>query len=144
MSRVLGIDHGTRRIGVAIADVETALAFERPALRAGSRARDVEAVAELARAEGATTVVLGVPLDESGMENDQSGPARAFGAALVEHGLEVVFVNERLTSAEAQRQLQQAGRFPDARSGELDSAAARLILQEFLDRRLGAPHTEDR
>jgi putative Holliday junction resolvase len=139
----LGIDHGTRRIGVAVGDIETALAFERPALRAGSRARDVEAVAALARTEGATTVVLGLPLDESGRENDQSGPARAFGAALAESGLEVVYVNERLTSAEAQRQLHQAGRKPSPKSGELDSAAARLILQEFLDRRIGAPRTEE-
>ena len=140
---MLGIDHGTRRIGVAVADVETALAFERPALRAGSRARDVAAVAELARTEGATTVVLGLPLDESGLENDQSAPARAFGAALAERGLEVVYVNERLTSVEAQRQLQQAGRQPRPKSGELDSAAARLILQEFLDLRIGAPRIEE-
>ena len=140
---MLGIDHGTRRIGVAVADSETALAFERPALRAGSRAADVAAVAELARTEGATTVVLGLPLDESGLENDQSAPARAFGDALAERGLDVVYVNERLTSVEAQRQLNEAGRRPNAKSGELDSAAARLILQEFLDRRIGAPRIEE-
>lgn len=141
---MLGIDHGTRRIGVAVGDTETAMAFERPALRAGARDADAAAVADLARSEGVSTIVLGIPLDAVGAENEQAGPARRFGEALAARGLTVVYQDERLTSNEAYRQLQDAGRKPNPKSGELDSAAARLILQEFLNRRAGAPRTEER
>ena len=133
MSALIGLDHGSRRIGVAVGSEETSLAFARPALHRRNLTADLAEIATLARAEGATRVVLGLPRNMDGSEGAQAAAARAFGAELVGIGLEVVFVDERLTSWEAGERLAAEGRRPGRASGERDSAAARLILQEYLD-----------
>jgi putative pre-16S rRNA nuclease len=138
VSAVIGLDHGSRRIGVAVGDEETGQAFPRPAVVRRNAAADLVTIAELAQAEGATHVVLGLPRNMDGSEGSQAALARAFGAQLSSIGLEVAFVDERLTSWEAGERLTAAGRRPQRRSGEKDSAAACLILQEWLDRR--RPH----
>jgi len=136
MSAVIGLDHGSRRIGVAIGDEETGQAFARPALQRRNAAVDLDLVADLARAEGASTVVVGLPRNMDGSEGSQARAARAFGASLTQRGLDVIFVDERLTSWEAGERLAAEGRRPRRVSGERDSAAARLILQEYLDARV--------
>jgi putative Holliday junction resolvase len=135
MTAVIGLDHGSRRIGVAVGNEETGQAFPRPAVLRRKLSADIEQIAALARAEGATRVVLGLPRNMDGSEGGQAAQARAFGEQLTAIGLEVVFVDERLTSWQAGEQLAAAGRRPERGSGEKDSAAARLILQEWLDRR---------
>jgi putative pre-16S rRNA nuclease len=138
MSRLLGIDHGRRRIGIAVADSETRVAFARPAvLRAG--AAGVAAVVALARDEGVDLVVVGLPRNMDGSEGPQAAVARAFGEALVGTGLPVTYVDERLTSWEAGQRLGSAAHRPSRASGELDSAAARLILQDYLDAGTAGP-----
>ena len=135
MGAVIGLDHGSRRIGVAVGDDETRQAFPRPALQRRSVATDVQRIAGLARDEGTTRIVLGLPRTMDGSEGTQAAAARAFGEELAAIGLGVDYVDERLTSWQAGEQLSAAGRRPDRRSGEKDSAAACLILQEWLDRR---------
>ena len=139
MSAVIGLDHGSRRIGVAVGSLETGQAFARPALQRTSQSADLESLADLARAEGATLVVVGLPRNMDGSEGPQAAAARAFGVQLLALGLEVAYVNERLTSWQAGERLASEGRRPSRRSGERDSAAARLILQEYLDAR-ATPH----
>ena len=135
MSVVIGLDHGSRRIGVAVGSEETGQAFPRAALMRRSVTRDLERIAALAGAEGTTRVVVGLPRNMDGSEGAQAAAARAFGAELAAIGLEVEFVDEQLTSWQAGDRLAAAGRRPDRRTGEKDSAAACLILQEWLDRR---------
>lgn len=129
MSRFIGLDHGSRRVGVAVGDSGTGLAFARPALRAP----DPAAVAAIAQAEGADAVILGLPRNMDGSEGAQAATVRRFGDRLVAMGLSVIYHDERLSSWEAGRQLDAAGRQADRRSGEIDSAAARVILQDYLD-----------
>lgn len=133
MTRLIGIDHGSRRIGLAIADTEAGLAFERPALRRRGTAADVRQIAELARAEEADTLVIGLPFNMDGSEGAQAAAARKFAQRLSEEGLEVILEDERLTSWQAADALASAGRRPNRRSGELDSSAARILLQQYLD-----------
>jgi putative Holliday junction resolvase len=135
VSAVIGLDHGSRRIGVAVGDDETRHAFPRAALIRRSAAADVQRIAGLARDEGTTRIVLGLPRNMDGSEGSQAAAARAFGTQLAAIGLEVDYVDERLTSWQAGEQLTAMGRRPARRSGEKDSAAACLILQEWLDRR---------
>ncbi len=135
MSAVIGLDHGSRRIGVAVGDDETRHAFPRPAVQRRNVAADLEQIGALAHAERTTRVVLGLPRNMDGSEGAQATAARAFGAQLSAIGLEVVFVDERLTSWQAEERLAATGRRPERGSGEKDSAAACLILQEWLDRR---------
>jgi len=138
-SAVIGLDHGSRRIGVAVGSLETGQAFARAALQRRSQSADLEWLADLARSENATLVVVGLPRNMDGSEGPQAAAARAFGGQLLTLGFEVVYVDERLTSWEAGERLAAEGRRPSRTSGEQDSAAARLILQEYLDAR-ATPH----
>lgn len=131
--RYLALDHGRRRIGVAVGDAETGIAFARPAIRARSEEAAVSEAAGVARAEGASCVIIGLPLHADGTEGDQARAARAFGARLSALGLEVGFHDERLSTWQAGAELTAADRKPDRGSGEVDSAAARVILQDYLD-----------
>ena len=135
MTAVLALDHGSRRIGVAIGDTETGMAFARPAIQRRNEERDLDVIGELCRGERASLVILGLPLNMDGSEGPQSAAVRSFGAGLSRIGLEVVYADERLTSWEAGERLEQAGRRVQRGSGELDSTAARLILQQYLDAR---------
>jgi putative Holliday junction resolvase len=133
VTRVIGIDHGSRRIGLAVGDTATGMAFARPALRRRSLVQDLDTIAVLARDEEAELVVVGLPRNMNGSEGPQAAAARDFGERLAAIGLRVAYVDERLTSWQAAEQLADEGRRVRRRSGEIDSAAARLILQEYLD-----------
>ena len=136
MRRIIGLDHGRRRIGLAVGDTSTGMAFARPAIQRRSEAVDLDTIAALARDEEAELVVLGLPRNMDGSEGPQAAAARSFGDRLAGMGLVVAYVDERLTTWQAEEQLADEGRRVRRRSGELDSAAARLILQEYLDAHL--------
>jgi putative holliday junction resolvase len=142
--RVIGLDHGSRRIGLAVGDTETGMAFARPALRRRNLDHDLALVGELCTTEGAGLVVIGLPLNMDGSEGTQAAAARAFGEGLAAIGLEVAYEDERLSSWQAVEELAAGGRQAERWSGELDSAAARVILQQYLDaRRPPAGHRSD-
>jgi putative Holliday junction resolvase len=131
--RIVGLDHGTRRIGVAVADTETGMAFARTAIQRRNLDRDLVLIGELCADEGAGLIVIGLPRNMDGSEGAQAAAARRFGDQLGRIGLEVAYEDERLTSWEARERLAEQGRRPSRRGGELDSTAARLILQQYLD-----------
>lgn len=135
MTRIIGLDHGAKRIGAAVGDTETGMAFARSAIQRRNLNDDLAVVGELCSRESANLVVIGLPLNMDGSEGDQAAAARSFGAAVERIGLKIAYEDERLTSWEAGRRLAEAGRRPRRGSGELDSTAARLILQQYLDRR---------
>jgi len=134
VTRIIGLDHGARRIGVAVGDKATGMAFAREAIQRRNLNGDLALVAELCTREAASLVVIGLPLNMDGSEGDQAAAARTFGAEVERIGFVVAFEDERLTSWEAGQLLTEAGRRPSRGSGELDSTAARLILQQYLDR----------
>jgi putative Holliday junction resolvase len=141
--RLIGLDHGARRIGVAIGDTETGMAFARPAIQRRNLDHDLDLVGELCTTEGAGLVVIGLPLNMDGTEGAPAA-ARAFGERLAGIGLRVTYEDERLSSWQAAEGLASEGRHPGRASGELDSAAARVILQQYLDaRRPPAGHRAD-
>jgi putative holliday junction resolvase len=142
--RLIGLDHGARRIGVAIGDTETGMAFARPAIQRRNLDHDLALVGELCTTEGAGLVVVGLPLNMDGTEGDQAAAARAFAEGLTGIGLPVAYEDERLSSWPAAEELAGGGRRAARGSGELDSAAARVILQQYLDaRRPPAGHRVD-
>ena len=137
--RLIGLDHGAKRIGVAVGDTETGMAFARPAIKRRNLDHDLALVGELCTTEGATTIVIGLPLLLDGTEGAQAALAREFGGRLAAIGLQVAYEDERLTSWEAERETGARRRRPTRESGEIDSAAARLILQQYLDARPPTP-----
>ena len=143
MTRYVALDHGSRRIGVAIGDSETGMAFARPALRRRNIERDLAVIGDLCAAEQADLIIIGLPLNMDGSEGPQALEARAFGERLATIGLPVTYEDERLSSWEAAERMALAGRRSRRGSGELDSTAARVILQQYLDARRRAEGHEE-
>ena len=135
MTRIVALDHGSRRIGVAVGDTETGMAFARPALRRRNEERDLAVIGELCATEDADLIIIGLPLNMDGSEGAQAAAAREFGDRLAGIGHAVAYEDERLTSWEAGERMAEAGRRARRGSGDLDSTAARLILQQYLDAR---------
>jgi len=137
--RVLAIDYGARRLGLALSDEEGAFAFPAGALERRGLRRDVAQLAALARERGVASVVVGLPLHMDGREGPEARAARAFAAALREaSGLPVDTFDERWTTREAERALAErgpGGHRARARKGELDEVAATLLLRAWLARR---------
>jgi len=135
--RVLGIDFGERRIGLALSDPTGTLATPLPTLkrRAGKRP-PLKAMVEIVDSNDVEMLVLGLPLTLAGEESDWTRAVREVGAALSERtGLPVDYVDERLTSVRAERAVRSLGLPKGKREekGRVDAAAAVLILQSWLD-----------
>lgn len=135
--RVLGIDFGERRIGLALSDPSGTLASPLPTLKRRKGKRPpLSALAEIAADHGVEAVVVGLPLTLDGGDSDWTRTVREVGRALGERtGLPVHFVDERLTSVRAERAVRSLG-LPKKKREEkerVDAAAAILILQAWLD-----------
>lgn len=134
--RTLGIDFGTKRVGLAISDPEGRMAFPRPAIaRAEGATRDslFEALLALIEAEGVGEVVVGLPLTMEGGESLTTRQARNFAESLARRvSVPVRLVDERLSSAAAEEQLKEAGLCSRKSRKHLDSQAAVQILETWL------------
>ena len=148
-SRILGVDLGTRRIGLAIADAGIGIARPLATLNRGaSLENDAAALGRVCREQGAIELVVGLPVEARGNEGEMAAAARAWAAAMGERlGLPVSMRDERLSSFTAEQRL---GRMPRGRSGgapsrtqrnaykaSVDREAASIILQDELDARRG-------
>ncbi len=134
MARVLGIDLGSRRIGVAATDGLGLTAQPRATLARKGGVRDIEAIAAVVRDVGADRIVLGLPLDPEGGEGPAARRARDFagklGAAL---HLPVELVDESFSTVEAEQVLLAADVSRARRKQVVDKLAAAVILQRWLD-----------
>ena len=136
--RVLGLDVGDRRIGVAVSDETGTVAQGRGVYLRRGEEEDLKYFAALCAREGVGRMVVGLPLNMNGSEGEQAAKVRAFAQKLAARtGLEVEFLDERLTTVEADRVLSQAGLSERHRRRVRDELAAVLILQAWLDRARG-------
>jgi putative Holliday junction resolvase len=143
--RVLGLDVGERRIGVAISDPDRHIAVPLRSIdRREQQGREVETIAERVRSEEVVEVVVGLPMSMSGEEGAQAEVTREFADKLTAAGMTVRFWDERLSSQEAMHyalgpsQGRDAGRRSGrdkqrTREADTDAIAASIILQAFLD-----------
>ena len=130
--RILAIDPGERRIGVAAADLGLRVAIPLTTIEGGPDA--VEAVARLVEEEGARALVVGLPLSLSGALGPQAQRAQALAEALADRlSIPVLTWDERLTSAEARRRLSSGGGRRRRHKRDVDALAAAIILQAYLD-----------
>jgi len=136
MARVLGVDLGARRIGLALSDPTGLIASPlRVVERSGNPDADRGTIVAAARAEEATTVVVGLPKEMSGRSGAAAQAAVAEVEALRALAPDLTFevVDERLTTVIAQRSLIDAGMTRRKRKGTVDKVAAAVILQSYLD-----------
>lgn len=143
---ILALDYGRARIGLAIADPQTSLPHPLGTLDRINRNEDMRRLRELIREHGIKQIVVGLPLRLDGTRGDMAEEAARFGQRVrKQFGLPVEMVDERLTTWEAERMLEeQQGRTIHPPAGKkhkkekeklgVDAMAAALILKEYLDR----------
>lgn len=134
LGRVLALDPGARRIGVAVSDPLriTAQPLEVIDRSAGD---PLQAVAQLVAAYSPELIVVGLPVGLSGREGPAAAEARRFGAEVAAAtGCPVEFVDERFTTASAERALLEGGLKRRERRGKVDKVAAAIILRQYLER----------
>ncbi len=135
MARILAVDWGERRVGVAISDELHTLARPLPTLFVESLREAADALAALVVEHRVETVVVGHPVHMSGEEGYSARRVRRLVDALAERlpGVRFVFWDERLSSRQAQEILRERKERVRGRKGRLDQVAAAVLLQSYLD-----------
>lgn len=127
MSKIIALDYGEARIGVAISDESQTYSFIRPAIITRDQREQLAQLVALATAEKAAEILIGLPLNLAGEPTAQTAVVKSFGvAAQAATGLPVMYRDERLTSQDAQRAIGHD------RTGKLDSIVAQRLLEDHL------------
>jgi putative Holliday junction resolvase len=140
MRRIMGLDLGARTIGVAVSDPGRSFASSLGVVRRRGLSSDLEKLAALVREHDPALIVLGLPLHLSGRESEGSRRSREFAKVLHQRlGLEVVLVDESLTTRDAEDVLIEADLSRKKRKKVIDGLAAAFILQSYLNELHEAP-----
>lgn len=133
-TRLLGVDYGNVRIGLAVTDSERRIASPLATYHRRSREQDAAFFRKLVDEEAVGQIVLGLPVHLSGQEGKKAAEVRAFGQWLGEAtGVPVVFWDERFTTVEAEGFLRAAGLTHKRRKDRRDQVAAQILLQAYLE-----------
>ena len=133
--KILGVDYGLRRIGLAMTDVDRTMVFPRPILQVTSREQVFGDLNKLCHEDGVVGVALGLPYDDAHVENEQTQKVRAYGEDLSRFlALPVFYEDEKYTTAEAEAMMDQYGFDYKEKKTQRDSIAAMLILQSYLSK----------
>ena len=134
--RILALDVGDRRIGVAVGDPTGLLATPIDTVDGERESLALDEVVRLIADYEVEEIVVGLPLSLSGRPGAQARRVREFAEAIGRRvAIEVVFQDERYSSVQAERLLRESGKRPSRDKGRVDSAAAAIILQSYLDSR---------
>ena len=134
--RVLAIDYGDARTGIAISDASGSIVGRTTVIHSRRPQQTAEAIAALVQESGAERLVMGFPRNMDGTEGPRAEKSRAVAHLLTEAtGLEVVLWDERRTTVDAHRILFEAGKNARKRKKTVDAVAASLILEGYLDHR---------
>ena len=130
--QLLGLDIGAARIGVAVADTTVRIAIPQDHIDVDGT--EITAIAELVIAGEIGTIVIGYPRNQSGEVTAQTAAIESFAKQLEDIDADIVFQDESLTSVLAEQRL--ASRRKSYGKGEIDSEAAAIILQDYMEQRL--------
>jgi len=146
MKRIMGIDYGTARIGVALSDELQMLAHPAETIAVGKRVDPIERIAALAREKNVERIIVGLPRHLNGRVGESAEKAVAFAEKLRSSvSCEVRTWDERLSTVAAHRSLREAGKSTRQTRGYVDQVAAQILLQSYLDSlelNLGGPAPE--
>ena len=141
--RILALDYGRARIGVAVSDELGLLAHPRPFIPAIPPARALKLIQRVALDEKVRLILIGLPTNMDGSEGRSAANVRKFAADLSKVlPLPIEFSDERLSTVQAQGLLGQAGTSARDAKAKIDSASAAVLLQAYLDVR-GAPSADE-
>ena len=133
--RILGIDYGNRRTGVALSDESEFLATALTTVKGSEPDEVAKRVAGLAKEHGAGAVVIGLPKNMDGSEGFRSEQTRAFGDKLstLIPDVAIIYYDERMTTVAASGYMHEVGIKSKKQKGSIDMLAAKIILQDYLD-----------
>jgi len=131
--KILGIDLGEARTGVAVSDAMGILASPVGTIEEPDIAALAQKIEQIAREHGVATLVLGHPRNMDGSRGESAQRAEAFAESLRQRGFEVVLMDERLTTVSATRYLNDTNTRGKKRKAVIDTVAATILLQEYLD-----------
>lgn len=132
--RAAALDYGRARVGLAVADELGILAHPRPFIPAVPPARCLRDIARFVKEENVSLLLLGLPTNMDGSEGPSARRVRKFAEALATaSGVPIAFIDERLSTVQAQARLHEAGRTEKTSKGRIDSASAAVLLQSWLD-----------
>ena len=132
---LIGLDVGTRTIGVAVSDVRCAVASPLVTVTRAKAIRDAEEIGEIAQGRQVAGFVLGLPRNMNGSEGPRCQSIRAFAKTLARQlDLPITYWDERLSTVEAERSLLEGGLSRRRRAALVNHVAASIILQGLLDR----------
>jgi putative Holliday junction resolvase len=134
MGRILGIDFGAQRVGLALSDPLHIVSIPYKTLQYRSRTQLIQQLKDILSEKDVELVVLGLPVGMGGKDTVQTGKTREFKAALEkEIAVPVVFQDERLSSVSARKDLVKMEVKTGHSKGQVDQTAAAIFLQQFLD-----------
>ena len=132
--RIMALDLGKRRIGIALSDELGVTAQGMPTLNARSQRADIAELSRIAKEKAVSLILVGYPLNMSGVPGAQADWVREYAGSIERNtGITVKLWDERLTSAAANRALREGNARPDRKSGTVDRMAATILLQSYLD-----------
>ncbi len=133
--RIVGLDIGTVRIGVAASDILKMIASPHSVIKRVNESEDVAKIAEIIKNLEAEKVVIGLPLKMDGSEGQSVQMAKDFGEKLSNViSVPIVYQDERLSTVSAEKVLIESGVRREKRKEKIDSVAATFILQTYLDK----------
>lgn len=135
LGKILALDYGLRRIGLAITDSQQSMVFPRPVMENRGEAYVIEQLRKMILEEGITALVLGYPYDDRHVETSQTGKMKVIGERLSQAlSIPVFYEDEKYTTAQAEALLDSYGYDFKEKKLHRDSIAAMLILQSYLER----------
>lgn len=134
--RIMALDHGDKRIGVAISDPLGIAAHGLPTIETDRKGGEIDRIRELVDVKDVERVVVGLPVNMDASEGERARKARSFAKELRRRlDVPVELSDERLTSAQAHRELSRQGASMRERGERVDRMAAQLILRRYMGRR---------
>lgn len=133
VGRLLGVDHGDRRIGLALSDPIPMIASPLTTLTVDNAQEAIDAIIEIVKEYNVVFVVVGFPLGMKGQETAQTKHVKNFANALIKNGIRVVLQDERLTSVSAKKSIIEQKKKPNKNKGLVDQTAAAILLQQYID-----------
>ncbi len=135
--RILGLDYGTVRVGVAMSDPDAIIAQPRGFIKAEPQKNFLSEIEKMCAEMEVGKIVIGLPLHMSGEEGESAVAARKLGAAIQgKINIPIVFIDERLSTVSAEKALMEANVKGKKKKEKVDSVAAAIILQNYLDREI--------
>jgi len=138
MGRLLGVDHGDRRIGLALSDPIPVIASPLKTFTVNNNQDALDIILDIVKEYDVVLVIVGLPIGMKGQETAQTKHVRKFADNLTKIGIKVALQDERLTSVSAKRSILEQQKKASKNKGLVDQTAAAMLLQQYIDTHYGS------